>query len=382
MRSTCLSHSIQAHFVEHVARLVENQTLEGIADVLDESDRDGMRVVIELKRNAVPSVVLNNLYKHTELQSRFACNMVGTALSFIECSSACPVIDRIGQQSSRDSESEADALTLSQFQVPAFLSCRDTACVIECRVLVIRRRAEFLLEKATQRLSIVVGLLKALENVEDLVRLLRQSKEISDARKSLCDRLELNEDQAIAITVMPMSRLTEKEVTKLEEEHKSLVKETQKLKSLLASDDSVLKEILDEARHIVRKFGDGRKSEMVEDEGDLSDMDVIPNNPMIITFSQKGYIKRMTPDTFSVQKRGGKGVHGAKMHGDDTMNEILHVMAHDQLLFFANDGRVFGLRAFQIPQSSRTATGSPLSVVLPGLKGTRVTSIFTLGDKV
>ena len=257
-----------------------------------------------------------------------------------------------------------------------------SAGVIECRVVVIRRRSEFLLEKAMQRLSIVVGLLKALENTEDLIRLLRQSKGITDARKNVRDRLDLNEDQAIAVVSMPMVRLTETEVAKLKEEERALLQQSQELKSLLASDESVFKEILDEARHIARKFGDKRRSKMVEDEGDLSEMDIIPNSPMIITFSQKGYIKRMTPDTFSVQKRGGKGVHGAKMHGDDTMNEILHVMAHDQLLFFASDGRVFGLRAFQIPQSSRTATGSPLSVVLPGLKGARVTSIFTLGDKV
>ena len=247
---------------------------------------------------------------------------------------------------------------------------------------VIRRRSQFQLEKASSRLSIVDGLLKALENVEAVVKLLRRSAGLSDARQRLSDHFGLSEDQSTAIASMPLSRLTSNEVQKLQEERADLEKRTSQLQSLLASPAKILKEVQNEAAHVVKRFGDGRRSVLVDDEGDLTDEDVIPNDPMIITFSQKGYVKRMLPEAFSVQKRGGKGVHGAKMRVDDAMHEILHVLAHDSVLFFSSDGRVFSLKAYQIPQSTRAATGSPITQVIPGLKTARITSIFTLGDHV
>lgn len=248
---------------------------------------------------------------------------------------------------------------------------------------VITRRTGYQLNKATSRLSIVDGLLKALKHVDDVVTLLRQSQSLAEARQSLQERYNLNEQQAQAIASLQLSRLTVNEVQKLQTEQTSLQQLTEKLQSLLDSPSKILKEVQHEANQISRRFGDDRRSRLVEYEGELKVTDIIPNSPMIITFSRRGYVKRMQPDEFSVQRRGGKGVTGAKMRQDDTMNEIVHVLAHDRVLFFSNDGRVFCLMAYEIPQSSRAAVGTPIAAVLPALKnGARITSLFTLGDKV
>lgn len=249
------------------------------------------------------------------------------------------------------------------------------------RIEVITRRSKFQLEKTSSRLKLVDGLIKALENVDEVVTLLKKCKGISDARSQLSARFDLDETQSTAVAAMPLSRLTVDEMQKLKKEQSVLQSNIDYLAELLESPSKILKEIEKEANEIEKQYGDPRRTSLVRDTGDLSDIDIVPNTPMIITYSTKGYIKRIQPDAFSVQKRGGKGVHGAKMRGDDTMDEILHVMAHDRVLFFSNDGKVFFLRAFQIPQASRTATGTAIAQVLPGLKS-RITSIFTLSDDV
>eukprot|EP00210_Caulerpa_lentillifera_P004475 g4270.t1 len=345
---TELPYSVnKAKFVEHIVKLVENQTIQGIADVLDESDRDGLRVVVEVKKGAVSEIVLNNLYKHTDLQKSFPCNMT-------------VIVDGRPQQ-----------LNLKQM-LEHFL---------KFRVDVVKRRSQFRLEKALNRLKLVEALLKALQNVEDVVKILKQSPSITDARTKLCEQFEIDTEQASAISSMALSRLTITEVEKLTKEKIQLNKDISHLESVLSSPNRVMKEVESEASQIVRKFGDERRSRLImDDTGELRDIDIIPNDPTIITFSRKGYIKRVDPDAFSVQNRGGVGVYGAKMRGDDTMIEILQVRAHDKVLFFCSNGRVYCLRAYQIPCNSRKAAGNPIGNVLPGLSPTTVTAIFTLNE--
>ncbi|KAK9917213.1 hypothetical protein WJX75_001927 [Coccomyxa subellipsoidea] len=337
----------KADFVAKVAALVEEQKLTGISDVRDESDRDGMRVVVEVKRGSSPEVVLNNLYKQTTLQSNFSVNSVALV-------SGTP-----------------QTLNLKEF-LTHFL---------EFRCQIIKRRARFDLRKAQARQHIVQGLLRALADLDKVVATVRAAKDGAAASKDLQQSFGLSPEQADAVLSMALRRLTSLEAGKLREEEATLAQTLAQLQSLLGSQQLVLDTVKRESQEIADKFGDSRRTAVRMDEsGQLSVEDVIPNRASLLVFSRKGYIKRMPTDLFSVQGRGGRGVSGARMREDDTVEEVAHVMDHDTVLFFSPDGICRALKAYQIPQSSRTAAGTPLTQVLQVGKGARVASIMSLGE--
>ncbi|BDA50481.1 DNA gyrase subunit A [Coccomyxa sp. Obi] len=337
----------KADFVAKIAALVEEQKLTGISDVRDESDRDGMRVVVEVKRGSSPEVVLNNLYKQTTLQSTFPVNSVA-------------LVDGTPQ-----------TLNLKEL-LTHFL---------EFRCQVIKRRARFDLKKAQARQHIVEGLLKALTDLDKVVATVRAAKDGAAASKELQSNFGLSVEQSDAVLSMALRRLTSLEATKLNDEAKQLAQMLAQLQSLLGSQELVLDTVKRESQEIADKFADSRRTAVRMDEsGQLSVEDVIPNRPSLLVFSRKGYIKRMPTDLFSVQRRGGRGVSGARMREDDTVEEVAHVMDHDTVLFFSPDGICRALKAYQIPQSSRTAAGTPLTQVLQVGKGARVASIMSLGE--
>ncbi|EIE20608.1 DNA gyrase, A subunit [Coccomyxa subellipsoidea C-169] len=347
----------KADFVAKVAALVEEQKLTGISDVRDESDRDGMRVVVELSSrggdlsgNTCAQVVLNNLYKQTTLQSNFSVNSVALV------------------------NGTPQTLNLKEF-LTNFLDFR-------CQI--IKRRARFDLRKAQTRQHIVKGLLLALADLDKVVVTVRAAKDGAAASKDLQQEFGLSPEQADAVLSMALRRLTSLEAGKLREEEATLAQTLAQLQSLLGSQQLVLDTIKRESQEIADKFGDSRRTAVRMDEsGQLSVEDVIPNRASLLVFSRRGYIKRMPTDLFSVQGRGGRGVSGARMREDDTVEEVAHVMDHDTVLFFSPDGICRALKAYQIPQSSRTAAGTPLTQARPLTdlgKGARVASIMSLGE--
>lgn len=337
----------KASLVEKIADLVENKTLEGISDIRDESDRSGMRVVIELKRGSDPAIVLNNLYRLTALQSSFSCNMVGIL------------------------NGQPKLMGLKEL-LQAFL---------DFRCSVVERRAKFKLAQAQERNHIVEGIIIGLDNLDEVINTIRKASSHTLATANLRKEFELTEKQAEAILDISLRKLTALERNKFVDEGKSLRAQISKLEELLSSKKQILQLIEEEALEIKNKYFTPRRSQLEDtDSGDLEDIDVIPNDEMLLAISEKGYVKRMKPDTFNLQNRGTIGKSVGKLRVNDAMSDFLVCRAHDKVLYFSEKGTVYSSPAYKIPECSRTAAGTPLVQILSLSDGERITSIIPVSE--
>ncbi|HSH34768.1 DNA gyrase subunit A [Schnuerera sp.] len=316
----------KARLIEKIAELVRDKKLEGISDLRDESDREGMRIVIELKRDANPNVVLNNLYKQTQLQTTFGIIMLALV------------------------DDEPKVLNIKQA----------LKYYLEHQKEIITRRTQFDLNKAEARAHIVEGLKIALDNIDEVINIIRSSKEESVARERLMNSFDLSEKQAQAILDMRLRRLTGLEREKLEEEYEALIKEINRLKEILSSERLIYEIIKDELLEIKEKFGDRRKTKIMPSADDIDIEDMIEEEDVIITLTHFGYIKRMPEDTYKAQRRGGKGITGLTTKDEDFVEKLFITSTHDTILFFTNKGRVYSLKAYEIPEGRRQARGTAI----------------------
>jgi len=314
-----------------IADLVRDKTIAGIADLRDESDRDGTRLVIELKREGQPQVVLNQLYRHTQLEENFAVNAVAL--------------------------DDGVPKTLNVAQM--------VHLYIAHQLDVIERRTTFRLEKAEARAHIVEGLLVALDNIDEVVQIIRGSADVDVARASLMERFELSEIQANHILDMPLRRLTALETDKLREEYAELEALISQLRGILDSEQRRRTIIAEELEEIRQKFGDARRSRIIADEGDMSLEDLIADEELVVSITDTGYVKAVLARSYKTQSRGGRGVRGAALKEDDVVAHVLHTTAHAYLLFFTNRGKVYRIRAHQLPRKDRTSKGVLAQSVLP-----------------
>jgi DNA gyrase subunit A len=313
------------------AELVRKKVLTGIADLRDESDRDGTRLVVELRKDANPQVVLNQLFKHTQLEENFSVNQVA-------------LVDGVPR-------------TLNVAQMVHYY--------IAHQLEVIERRSRFRLAKAQARAHIVEGLLIALDNIDEVVEIIKSSKDVSAARTALMERFSLSEIQANHILDMPLRRLTALETGKLREEYEQLQVLIGELEALLASEEKRRVLISEELVVIRDKFGDKRRSRIIPDMGEMSLEDLIADEELVVTVSAAGYIKSVLAKTYRTQGRGGRGVRGATLREDDVIEHVIHTSAHAYLLVFTNRGKVYRVRAHEIPRKDRNAKGALVQSVLP-----------------
>ena len=334
----------KAHLVEKIAHLTREKRVDGISDIRDESDRHGMRIVIELRRDAQPNIVLNNLYKHTQLRTAFNSIVL--------------------------------ALVDGQPQVLPLRRC--LALFIEHRQLVIRRRSEFQLQRARDRDHIVQGLLLALDRMDEVIQTIRSSDDVEAARTNLMQQFDLSQPQAQAILDMQLRRLAALERERLENEHEELLKTIAALEELLDNPGKILATIKTETRKLKKDFGNPRRTVIYPEEVvDQTAEQFITHQDVMVTLSQRGYIKRVPCDTYKAQHRGGKGVRGMTTRDDDALMDLVTVDTHDTLLFFTNRGRVYPLRVFQIPaDTSRTTRGTQLINLVPLARGEQVKTIL------
>lgn len=337
----------KAKLIENIADLVKDKKINGISDLRDESDRDGLRVVIELKRDANPNVILNQLYKHTKLQDTFGIIMLALV------------------------NGEPRVLNLKQI----------LEYYVEFQKEIIRRRTKFDLDKAEARAHILQGLKIALDHIDEVIKLIRSSKSTSEAKEGLINKFNLSEKQAVAILDMKLQRLTGLERDKIEEEYAKLVELIQHLREILASDELVLKIIKEELDEIKIKFGDERRSKLVKDEtNDIDIEDLIEERDVVITLTHDGYVKRLPVDTYSSQRRGGRGIQAMTTKEDDFVEHIFTTTTHNDLLFFTNKGRVYQLRAYQVPEAGRTAKGTNLINLLPLDSSEKIQAVLYLNN--
>jgi DNA gyrase subunit A len=333
----------KAALVERIAELVNDKKIEGISDIRDESDRDGMRVVIELKRDAYPRVVLNNLYKQTPLQSNFGANMLALV------------------------NAEPQLLTLKRF-LEVFLAFREDA---------VARRTRYHLRKAQERDHLLQGLLIALANLDQVIQLIRGAADTATAKQELITTYNLSEVQSDAILQMQLRRLTALEAEKIQQEHEDLQVQIADLEDILARRERILEIIETEIQQIKTKFASPRRT-VIEQSGDeISTTDLIANERAVILVTEQGYIKRMPVDTFEAQSRDGRGRKGAQIKEDDGVEHFFACNDHDSILFFSDRGVVYCLRAYQIPMGSRNARGLPIVQLLPIPREEKIT--FVLG---
>ncbi|KAK9290665.1 hypothetical protein L1049_008838 [Liquidambar formosana] len=337
----------KSSLVEKIAELVENKSLEGISDIRDESDRSGMRVVIELKRGSDPSIVLNNIYRLTALQSSFSCNMVGIL------------------------NGQPKQMGLKEL-LQAFL---------DFRCSVVERRARFKLSQAQERRHIVEGIVVGLDNLDGVIRIIREASSNAAASVGLRNEFNLSEKQAEAILDISLRRLTLLERKKFVDESKSLMEQISKLQELLSSRKQILQLIEQEAIELKNKFFTPRRSMLEDsDSGQLEEIDVIPNEEMLLALSEKGYVKRMKPNTFHLQNRGTIGKSVGKLRVNDAMSDFIVCRAHDHVLYFSDRGIVYSARAYKIPECTRTAAGTPLVQILSLSDGERITSVIPVSE--
>ncbi|KAL1292043.1 hypothetical protein HN51_060508 [Arachis hypogaea] len=337
----------KAALVEKIAELVENKNLDGISDIRDESDRSGMRIVIELKRGADPLIVLNNLYRLTSLQSTFSCNMVGIL------------------------NGQPKQMGLKEL-LQAFIDFRCT---------VVERRARFKLSHAQARRHIVEGILIGFDNLDRVIHIIRESSSNSIAAAALCNEFGLSGKQAEALMDISLRRLTLRESGNFVAESKSLMEQILKLEELLSSRKNILELIEQEAIELKNRFANPRRSTLEDtDNGQLEDIDIIPNEDMLLALSEKGYLKRMKPSTFNLQNRGTIGKSVGKLRVNDSMSDFLVCRAHDHVLYFSDKGTVYSARAYKVPECSRTAAGTPLVQILSLSDGGRITSIIPVSE--
>ena len=335
----------KAELVKKIAELVKDKKMVGIADLRDESDKDGMRVAIDLKRDSKPKSVLNNLYKHTRLQASFPANFVA-------------LVDGIPH-----------TLNLKQIIVE----------YIKHRQKVVTRRTIFDLTEAKRRAHILEGLKIALDNLDAVIKTIRESKTQEDAKNNLISRFKLSEIQSIAILDMQLRRLAALEREKIEKEYEEIKKLIDELIAILRDPQKVLDIIVKELSEIKAKFGDGRRTKIYKSKvGEFSEEDLVAKADCLITVTRTGYIKRVPRSTYKAQRRGGKGVIGMTTKEEDEIDHLISATTHDQMLFFTNKGRVFGTKAWEIPESGRQAKGQALVNFLNLEQGEEIKSILPL----
>ncbi|MBV9810532.1 MAG: DNA gyrase subunit A, partial [Solirubrobacterales bacterium] len=332
--------------IEKIATLVHEKKLPEITDIRDESDRNGMRIVIELKRDATPKVVLNKLFKHTPMQQTFGVNMVA-------------LVDN----------------------VPRTLSLREVVGhYVDHQRDVIVRRTKYELRRAEERAHVLEGLLVALANLDEVIALIRGSQTPEIARHGLVERFELTVVQAQAILQLTLSRLTALEADKIKQEHKDLIERIKELREILGDESKVMALIKEELSEISESYGDDRRTEIVHTEGDIDIEDLIADQQMVISITHSGYIKSLPLSTYRQQRRGGVGVTGMEMKEDDYIEHLFVSSTHDYLLFFTNRGKVYRLKVYELPEASRTSRGRALVNLLPLRDGERVQSVLATRD--
>lgn len=338
----------KANLVTKIADLVKDKKVDGISDLRDESDRHGIRVVVELKRDAHPKQVLNNLYKLTDLQTTFPVNMVA-------------LVDNTPQ-----------TCTLKLI-LEEYLKHRET---------VIRRRSEFELREAKKREHILEGLKIAVDHIDEVIQIIKKSKDADDARKNLMGKFKLSEIQATAILDMQLRRLAALEREKIEDELAMIRETIAYLEDLLAHPEKIFSVISEELKKLKEKYGDARKTKVYKSKvGEFSEEQLIPNEDTIITMSRSGYIKRVGKNTFKTQERGGKGVIGMTTKDEDAIDTVVSAQTHDNLLFFTDKGKVYQVRAWDLPEGSRQSKGQAVVNVINTETTERVTSMLAYSLK-
>ncbi len=338
----------KARLIEKIAELVRDKKIDGITDLNDHSSREGMRICIDLRKDANANVVLNQLYKHTQLQDTFGVIML------------CLV--------STNGSLEPKVLNLHDM----------LKYYLEHQENVVTRRTQYDLNKAQERAHILEGLLKALDNIDEVIRIIRGSRSVQIAKQELMERFELTEVQAQAIVDMRLRALTGLEREKLEAEYAELMEKIRKLKAILEDRNLLLRVIREEILEISEKYGDDRRTSIGFDAFDISMEDMIPRENTVITMTKLGYIKRMTVDNFRSQNRGGKGIKGMQTIEDDYIEELMMTTTHHYVMFFTNTGRVYRLKAYEIPEASRTARGTAIINLLQLMPGERITAVIPI----
>ena len=338
----------KARLIEKIAELVREKKIDGITDLNDHSSREGMRICIDLRKDANANVVLNQLYKHTQLQDTFGVIML------------CLV--------AVNGSLQPKVLTLPEM-LKYYLAHQED---------VVTRRTKYDLNKAQERAHILEGLLKALDNIDEVIRIIRGSRSVQVAKQELMDRFELTDVQAQAIVDMRLRALTGLEREKLEAEYAELMEKIRKLKAILADRNTLLRVIREEILAISEKYGDDRRTAIGFDAYDISMEDMIPRENTVITMTKLGYIKRMTVDNFRSQNRGGRGIKGMQTLDDDYIEELMMTTTHHYVMFFTNTGRVYRLKAYEIPEASRTARGTAIINLLQLMPGERITAVIPI----
>ncbi len=336
----------KARLIEKVAELVKTKRIDGITGITDESSREGMRVTIDVRHDANANVILNRLYKHTQLQDTFGVNML--------------------------------ALVNNQPKVMNLLEM--LTYYLKHQEDVVTRRTRFDLNKAEERAHILQGLLIALDHIDEVIKIIRGSQTTALAKENLMARFGLSDAQAQAIVDMRLRALTGLEREKLQNEYNELLKRIAYLKEILADENKLLVVIRDELLEIRDKYGDDRRTVIGRDETDFTTEDLIPRQEVVITMTNMGYIKRMTEDTFHAQNRGGKGIKGMQTLDEDYVKDMLVTSTHDWIMFFTNKGRCYRLKGYEIPESSRTSRGTAIINVLELMPGESITNMILLPD--
>ena len=336
----------KARLIEKIAELVRDKKVDGITDLRDESDRQGMRVCIELRRDVNPNVILNLLYKHTQLQDTFGVIMIALV------------------------NNEPKVLNLFQILNYYLLHQKD----------VVTRRTKYELNRAQERAHILQGLLTALDHIDEVISIIRSSRSTPEAKERLMERFLLTEVQAQAIVDMRLRALTGLEREKLEAEYAELMERIGELQAILADEKRLLGVIRDEILVIAEKFGDDRRTAIGFDEYDISMEDLIPVTNTVITMTRLGYIKRMSLDNFRAQNRGGKGIRGMETIGDDYIEELLMTTSHHYMMFFTSTGRVYRMKAYEIPEAGRTARGTAIINLLQLQPGEKITAVIPIRE--
>ena len=336
----------KARLIEKMADLVRDKKIDGITGITDESNREGMRINIELRRDANANVVLNQLYKHTQLQDTFGVIMLALV------------------------NNEPKTLNLKEMLTYYIRHQED----------VVTRRTKYELNKAEERAHILQGLLIALDNIDEVIKIIRGSANTPVAKAGLIERFGLSDAQAQAIVDMRLRTLTGLEREKIEAEYQELLKKIEEYRAILADENLLLGVIKKEIQIISDKYGDDRRTSIERDVFDLTTEDLIPDENVVITMTKLGYIKRMTPDNFKSQNRGGKGIKGMQTLEDDYIEELLMTSTHHYLMFFTNQGRVYRLKGYEIPEASRTARGTAIINLLQLLPGEKITALIPIRE--
>jgi len=332
----------KARLIEKIAELVKDKKIDGITDLRDESDRTGMRIVVEIKRDYSPEIVLNNLYKHTQLQNTFS--IINIALV----------------------NGEPKTLNIKEMIYH----------YIEHQKTVVTRRTQYDLDKAEARAHLLEGFKIALDNIDEVIKIIRNSYD--DAEAKLMARFELSEIQAKAIVDMRLRRLQGLEREKLDAEYADLLEKIKGFKAILADETLLLDIIKEELEEIKDKYGDERKTQIIADVGEIDLEDLIEEENVCITLTHHGYIKRIPEDTYKRQKRGGKGIKGLKTRDEDFVIDLFTTSTHDYLMFFTNKGKTYHIKAYEIPEATRTAKGTAIINILPLSQGERVTAVIPI----